>query len=249
MDRDFDGTRFRGDLDERLATLFAAEPSPAAAAAMDARVASVLTMALPMAEPKRRMSGRRLVLAFTGSALAVAFVVALVSGVLRPVVPSLGIGGTPVTVVRTVSGYPLDDAPAAAAAFPGNRVVVLGTVAAIGHARWSSADRDAGHIYSPVRVDVIEVLKGDVPSSSVTVRSLGGEADGVRMEFFDSVPLADVAVGTRVLLFLSGESAGDGGPTGFNMAYLVEPDGGATSFPGAQHSIPLDDFRTLIEGK
>jgi hypothetical protein len=215
---------------------------------MDVRVGSALARARSVTEPGRRSFGRRLVLGFTASAVAVALGFAVLSGVLPGALgPSSSSGDTPATVVRSANLYPLDNAPAAAAAFSGNRVVVLGTVAAIEPARWSSGDRDTGDIYRPVRIDVTEVLRGDVPGTSVTVRSLGGEADGVRMEFFDTVPLADVAVGSRLLLFLGGEPAGDGGPAGFNMAYLVGPDGRATSFPDGQHSIALDDFRTLIE--
>lgn len=241
----------QGVLEGRLTDLFAAEPSPSVAAAMDARVGPILARPRPMAEPRGSVVGRRRALAFAGSTVAVALGAALIFGVLpRVVAPSSGTGDGPVTVVRSVSGYPLDNAPAAAAAFSGNRVVILGTVAAIEDARWSSDDRDVGHIYRPVRVDVIEVLRGDVPGTNVTVRSLGGEADGVRMKFSDAAPLADVPLGTSVLLFLGdsagGDSAGDGGPPGFNMAYVVEPGGRATSFPDEQHSIALQDFRRLL---
>lgn len=235
-----------GDLDRRLFTFFAAEPSPSAAAALDARIGPILTTARP-APGGRRPLVRWLKPGVLVSLIAVVIAVAVTPVLFRPtgLDPSGVPVGTPVTVIRGGYAYPLDNAPAAAAAFPGNRVVIIGTVAAVEPAYWGGPERDAARIYTPVRIDVIDVLKGELPAT-VIVRSPGGDVDGVRMEVLDGITIADLRPGSSVLLFLSAP-AGDGGPTAVNMAYVIDPHGRATSFPDGRHTIGLADFRRLIE--
>lgn len=249
MNNDTDAFHAEDNLEGQLIALFATDSSASALGMLDARVRPIIAASRMSSKGQQWRLMRWLIQGAVGSTVAIVVGIAVMPFVSGPTVvnPSAAPGAAPVTLVRDTNAYPLDDAPAAAAAFPGNRAILVGTVTSVGPARWSGLDRDTAHIYVPVEVDVAEVWKGDVPDATVSVRSLGGEVDGVRMEVPDGVPIAELQHGTRVLLFL-GDEAPVSGPQPVNMAYTISAQGCAASFPGAEHSITLADFRGLIAG-
>lgn len=153
--------------------------------------------------------------------------------------------------VRTVDAYPLDESPLAAAAFTGNQVVVLGKVVEIGSVREvrRAGRGDISLVYSPVEVEVERVVRAltSLPKT-ITVRAYGGQVGNTMTEVNDLASRDDLAVGSRVLLFLaSAVDVGDGvlayAP---NIVYRVNALGQARS-QGDRHSIDLDAFITMIE--
>jgi hypothetical protein len=152
--------------------------------------------------------------------------------------------------VLTMSGYGLDDNPSAAAAFPGNVVVVLGTVDHYAQAHWNTNDASSPMraIFTPVVVKVDSVLKGSAPSS-ITVRVFGGQVGNVVQKVTpDLVDLNDVAVGRRVLLFLGAENTIADGSRGYtvNQAFNVDQSGQVTS-ADLKHTISIDEFSRLVK--
>lgn len=83
--------------------------------------------------------------------------------------------------------------------------VVLGQVRQI-TPQWEKAELNVPLIYSYVRVEVEESLKGEVPRGGfVTVRNVGGQVGDRRLEV-SHVPSFN-QMGERVLLFLKGSSS------------------------------------------
>jgi hypothetical protein len=74
-------------------------------------------------------------------------------------------------------------------------VVVTGRVASV----TSGWDTQVNAIYTYVTIDVGEVLKGDIPDAQITLKQLGGVADGVGLSISDQ---AMFSVGEDVLLYL-----------------------------------------------
>lgn len=154
--------------------------------------------------------------------------------------------------VTWVDGYDLDNSPAAAAAFPGNEIVVAVTVESALPARWNtlhpSQPGSMAFIFTPVRVRVDEVLRG-VPvlvNGEMTIRQLGGRVGNDEFVVADAVPSSDLQTGCRLILFL-GEQREIGGILAAtpNMAYVVDTQGFATSTDG-RWAIELSLFKSLI---
>lgn len=74
-------------------------------------------------------------------------------------------------------------------------VVVTGTVAGV-KTGW---DRDVNAIYTYVTVNVREILKGNISARTITIKQLGGTADGVVLSVIDQPTFA---IGEDVLLYL-----------------------------------------------
>lgn len=156
-----------------------------------------------------------------------------------------------VRLVR-ISGYPLDDAPAAAAAFDGNKVIVLGTVVEFGAPRWTSPDTKEPNrfIYTPVRLRVDRSFRGTIQEgSTILVRGLGGRVDDVAHEFDDMPSVVDFERDAQVLVFLGdARDTGNGHPARTpNMIYDVSAATEAISRDG-EHRISITEFATLLAG-
>jgi hypothetical protein len=157
------------------------------------------------------------------------------------------------SVITYADGYPLDDSPAAAAAFEGNEIVVLAEVLETLPARWNTGQSRRGElafIYTPVRVKVLEVLRGAprVDSHVMFIRHLGGRVGDDELVVSEHVAPESLAEpGIRVLLFLGEQrDVGDGLEAATpNMVYVVDTSGRAVSADG--HTITLDEFRVLIQ--
>lgn len=156
--------------------------------------------------------------------------------------------------VTWVDGYDLDHTPEAAVAFAGNEIVVLADVEEVLPARWNTASRDQpgsiAFIFTPVRVKVIEVLRGSprLEGGSMIVRRLGGRVDGEEFIFSENVAPRGLEPGKRLLLFLGpqddlGEGLDAATP---NMAYVVDDGGNAQSSDG-RWSLEVGAFRRLFD--
>lgn len=138
-------------------------------------------------------------------------VLAGVGGLLAIVVlATAAIVGLPKIV--SVSGYTPNHDPVAAVGFPGSSLVVVGTIEAHQPAREANKDHPMRMIYTPVRVRVTEVLKGNAQVGSIViVRGIGGRVGDTVFEVEDIPSIRDLAVGERVLLFLAdARDIGDG---------------------------------------
>jgi hypothetical protein len=163
------------------------------------------------------------------------------------------VGGSP-SVLTYADGYPLDDSPAAAAAFEGNEIVVLAEVIQTLPARWNTGESrrgDLAFIYTPVRVRVLDVFRGAprLEEQIMVIRRLGGRVgDEELVVAEDLAPASLSAPGNRVLLFLGEQrDVGDGLQAATpNMVYVVDTSGRAVSTDGG-HIITLDAFRVLIQ--
>jgi hypothetical protein len=74
-------------------------------------------------------------------------------------------------------------------------VVLTGTVVEV----TSDWDRHVNAIYTYVTLDVIDVLKGDISAERVTIKQLGGSADGIVLSIVDQ---PSFAIGQDVLVYL-----------------------------------------------
>lgn len=155
--------------------------------------------------------------------------------------------------VYHADGYPLDDAPAAAAAFPGNEIVVIGEIMDELPARWNvaggmSVDRFA-FIYTPLRVDVSAVITGTprLDGSTMVIRRLGGRVGDDELIVAQDIAPAGLVIGTRVLLFLGEQrDVGDGLVAATpNMTYFLDSNDVATSASGL-YSVGLEAFAELV---
>lgn len=155
--------------------------------------------------------------------------------------------------VVTIAGYPLDDTPALAASYPGNRLVIVGTVDEHRSPRRSlpEADPEAGigFVYTPVRVVIEQVLLGNAePGQRIVVRGLGGVLGDTQYVVDDVPSVADFPVGERVLIFLGeARDTSDGSIAQTpHLVYRVNADNTVTSSDG-DVSIALDAFAALIQ--
>jgi hypothetical protein len=128
--------------------------------------------------------------------------------------------GPATTGVRTIEAhaYQVDSSPDGAVRFFRNAHVFEGTVASVGTdvrvAQKLSDGRTVEAVYTPVTVKVERGYKGGAAAgSTVTVRSMGGQADGLRFVIDDAPAKATFAPGSRLLVFggqpttLDGEKA------------------------------------------
>ncbi len=205
--------------------------------------------------PLRAVGTTAALLVVAALALVVALIVAS-----RPPGELAAVAGTPpasaagagtaapvaTVIVREQNAYPLDDSPAAAAAFPGNSLILRGRIAGVGEPTWTSSDHDIGHIYTPVTLEVEEVLRGPAPSGrDVIVQSLGGTVGDIDMEFSDSPALAALPVESELVVFMAAPEPGSFEPAAPNMVYRV--DGGvATSLARPDERIALADLINLV---
>jgi hypothetical protein len=159
----------------------------------------------------------------------------------------------PARTTFVVEGYPLDNSPQAAAAFPGNKVVLLAVVEATLDPAWVNASRAApdaaAFIYTPIRVRVLEVLRGAprLQSGTLIVRHLGGRIGDTEYVFSDEMAPLGLDPGNLVLLFLGEQrDLGDGrdGVTP-NMLYVVDRTGIARS-SDQRWSLDIGAFQALI---
>jgi hypothetical protein len=153
--------------------------------------------------------------------------------------------------VYFADGYDLEHSPSAAAAFPGNEIVVLAYVGEALPARWnmdSRTDGDLAFIFTPMQVSILEVLRGEprLINETMIIRRLGGRVGDEELIVSDSIAAGGLVRGNRVLLFL-GSQRDIGGIDAAtpNMAYVLNDKDIATSSDG-QFSIGLEDFRALI---
>lgn len=194
---------------------------------------------------RRATASLALLVLFGGSALVVAAMAGDPTVADSPVV-----AGEPTVVVYRADGYPLDDSPEQAAIFPGNAMIVLGTVQAQEADRWSTPDRTARNrfVYSPVRVRVDQVVRGPQPlRSDLVVRAIGGEVGAERYVFEDAPPKSVFESGRQLLLFLTEpRDTGDGiVAVTPNMVYVVNGDG-TVSTPDGEHKVTLARMLELI---
>lgn len=192
----------------------------------------------------RATASLALLVLFGGSAL----VVAAMAG--DPTVADSPVVASDPAVVYGADGFSLDDSPEQAAIFPGNAMIVLGTVQAQEADRWSTPDRTARNrfIYSPVRVRVDQVVRGSQPlSSDLVVRAIGGEVGAESYVFEDAPPKSVFESGRQLLLFLTEpRDTGDGIVAGTpNMVYIVNGDG-TVSTPDGEHKVTLARMLELI---
>lgn len=190
------------------------------------------------------MAALALLVLFGGSAL----VVAAMAGD-RTVADDPVVAGDP-AVVYGADGFSLDDSSEQAAIFPGNAMIVLGTVQALEADRWSTPDRSARNrfIYSPVRVRVDQVVRSPQPlRSDLVVRAIGGEVGAERYVFEDAPPKSVFESGRQLLLFLTEpRDTGDGiVAVTPNMVYVVNGDG-TVSTPDGEHKVTLARMLELI---
>jgi hypothetical protein len=147
-------------------------------------------------------------------------------------------------------GYDLDNSPTAAAAFPGNQIIVVADIGTALPARWSANAGKVGamsYIFTPVVVNVVEVLRGAprLTNGQLTIRKLGGQV-GTEAFVVADVP-AGLDPGNRVILFLGDQrDLGDGLDAATpNMAYRLDKTGVAVS-SDAKWSIDMANFRALV---
>jgi hypothetical protein len=226
------------ELEASLGRFYAYEVDAAVVSRLDERLGRVLGT---RTSPGRLLSEHRIA-AWSGALLAAVVVMAGAAVVFGTFVRSQP---QPTVVVRQMDSYPLDDSPDAAATFPGNKVILRGHIAAFLPAQWSSADHETGHIYTPVRILVDEVVRGSIPGTEVVVQSLGGSVDDVTMEFSDAPTLTELPMGSEVLLFLSATDTGSGLPPTPNMAYTIDGNV-ATSMYKPDEQTQLDSLLALI---
>ncbi len=155
--------------------------------------------------------------------------------------------------VVLVDGYEVDNSPISAASFPGNRIVVVADVVAVLPARWNASSRtepdSPSFIFTPVRVHVIELLRGELRAEAgeLIIRRLGGRVGDDEFVFSPDIMPGGLEPGNRVLLFLGEQrDLGDGLDAATpNMAYVVDAGGNATTSDG-RWSIDLAKFKQLI---
>jgi hypothetical protein len=114
-----------------------------------------------------------------------------------------------------LDGYELDPSLAAAAVFPGNELVFEARVVGQDAARKVTPNGMEGnltYIYTPVRVQVVKVMKGKLtPGQALTVRALGGTVGGERTVSRLSPDPSEYSAGRRLVLMTAQPvDAGDG---------------------------------------
>jgi hypothetical protein len=152
-----------------------------------------------------------------------------------------------------VDGYSLDNSPQAAAAFPGNDIVVLAEVEGVLPPQWSNAQRtgpdSAVFIFTPIRVRVLDILRGSprLQDGVMTVRRLGGRIGEAEYVFSEELAPSGLEPGNIVLLFLGEQrDLGDGHDASTpNMLYTVDAAGVARSSDG-RWSLDLESFRAVL---
>lgn len=60
--------------------------------------------------------------------------------------------------------------------------IVVRAVAKKSEPKWGSDEKSSRKIYTYTEFEIIETLKGQIPSQKITVRELGGERDGVGLQ-------------------------------------------------------------------
>lgn len=170
-----------------------------------------------------------------------ALVVWLAGGVARP---------TPPLTTTYADGYDLDNSPAAAATFPGNKIIVVADISSVLPARWNVDAAKAGSmrfIFTPVVVNVVEVLRGAprLTNGQLTIRKLGGQV-GADVFVVADLP-AGIEPGNRVILFLGDQrDLGDGLDAATpNMLYTLDKTGAALSSDGLW-STDVAAFRAML---
>lgn len=105
----------------------------------------------------------------------------------------------------------------------GARVIVTGRVSST-RARLHRASQT---VYTFIEVEIISILKGDIPPDTLTVKETGGEAEG---HFTTSASAPDYTPGDTFLLFLT-----------------TWPDGSLRTYEGPGGIIPLAAHNDLVE--
>ena len=157
--------------------------------------------------------------------------------------------------VVTMSGYELDTRLSAMTKYTGNAEVVVADVTAVEPARWNTPSGTApdapdplSFIFTPVRVSVVDVLRGDgaLAGQELTVRRFEGTVGGVTFQQ-EHGPVAALHDGQRVVLFLQPEQPLDDGRSDRipNAAYVLQADGSLLS-PEGDASETLAQLKALL---
>lgn len=172
-------------------------------------------------------------------------------------------GGPAASDVRVIEAhaYRVDSRPDDALRFFGNAHVFEGTVASVGAdvrvAQRLSDGRTIEAVYAPVAVVVQRGYRGGAaPGATITVRSMGGQADGLRYVFDDAPATATFTPGARLVVFGGRLSAlgGEGAPA-MTPHFVYRQSGGAfvdeTYASGAvdgsaRARIAADEFRQKL---
>lgn len=170
-------------------------------------------------------------------------------------------GGEPAAAATTTAatvttsyldGYELDPSLTAATAFPGNELVFEAQVLGQDEARKVTAQGAEGrltYIYTPVRVQVRKVMKGNLkPGQTVTLRALGGTVGSERTVSRLSPDLTQYAASRR-LVVMAGQpvDAGDG-VTAIAPNYLLgfNQAGAVFNVDHPAESLPTAKFATAV---
>jgi hypothetical protein len=166
--------------------------------------------------------------------------------------------------VERISVYELGEDPQDAAAFTGNELIFEARVDAVEAARVVNVNTDGSglhsagsakdsveYIYTPVKITVTRVHKGDLKDGqALTLRYLGGQVGTKALEM-DGVPSIDTyQPGTDLLLFTQEQvDVGDGVQAITpNFAYVIA-DGLAVGAVDSEFALDVDAFRALVRSK
>lgn len=138
----------------------------------------------------------------------------------------------PVTegTTMSVTGYDVNFTPEQAVTFPLNKIAFEGRVLGVGIPTVGRDSLDTGGtftaVYTPVRFVVTEAFTGDVTRGQiVTIRSLGGTADGVSFVEEGKIPQSEFRRDRSMIVFAGeiGPIASDNSPAATLMsAFAVE---------------------------
>jgi len=179
---------------------------------------------------------------------------ALLLGVVS--VGAVAIAGRPQTAVPATNvtyadGYELDLSPDQVVEFDRNVIVVVADVVETLAPQWNTESPGRGSlsfIFTPLKVKVLEVLRGDprLDGGTMIVRKLGGRVGPDELVVSSSFSSSHLEVGQRVLLFLGRQlvlnSLDAATP---NAIYIVDERGYATSVDG-RWILDLEWFRDRI---
>jgi hypothetical protein len=152
-----------------------------------------------------------------------------------------------------LDGYELDPSLDAAAVFPGNELVFEAGVVGRDAARKVTAkgtDERLTYIYTPVRVQVIKVMKGDLKvGQTLTVRALGGTVADERTVSRLSPDPAQYADGRRLVLMTARPVDAGDGLSAVTPNYLLgfdEKRGSVFNIDHPAESLPIATFSKVL---
>ena len=157
-------------------------------------------------------------------------------------------------------GYPAQfDSPSDAVDYVDSPLVIEAVVTTRGSARWNGVNGERPSkaeiqatgrpefIWVPIEIQVTRVLRGEHSEATVTLRSLGGQVDGVAVDFADMNPLPPLDPGTRLVIFMSSPTDIGDRVLASTPDFVYVVNGDTATASNGTHTVALAELVRLVE--